>query len=319
MSESQTDRINYSFKVKNETTEIKRAEFSTNRTDEILVKPVDYEVQAKSFNIDLHGTPLISSSNQWKIIIQTTNLPFNSPPQYYSGFLSNQVIFDPTDFVSNVNSTLNDIITDMKNDIPLLQGLPDPKVTFTQNGDISFFTLNVPDSYYSTAAPDPYSIAIFFDNNVNRALNIPSFPSKIFTDGDYHRVILDRNDFTTKVVNSITYYYVNGSLPASFSDIDQIVLESKSIPLQNTLEGTQKDIETKILKIVRPSYKELNELRITREYTQEDYYSLISHYPLKQIDFEISIIRTSGEKEVLTLLPTNSLSCNIEFKKKQIF
>lgn len=84
MSDSQTDRINYNFNLKNTSTDIIRAEFSTNRTDEILVKPVDYEIQAKSFNIDLHGIPLIRPNNNWTILVQTINLPFGQPPQLFT-------------------------------------------------------------------------------------------------------------------------------------------------------------------------------------------------------------------------------------------
>mgnify|MGYP003627091367 CR=1 FL=1 len=316
MSESQTDRVNYSFNVKNDTTSVLRTQFSQNRVDEILVKPVDYEIQAKSFNLDLFGTYMIETSDM-AVGVRAFGLPFGNPDEtLFTLPLPSIKVYNPKELVQIVNDQLEQLFGTLRADFPTLEGLTQPYMQFLE--DKFYFSLAVPVGYWNLTNANPFSVQVYFNAKLNKALNMPTSPYNSVYLGDYWGLDTITDDFHTITNNSINYYFTHGQPAQSFSDIDEIIIQSTSIPIQNTLQGTQKDIETNILKIIRPNYEELQGMKITRDYYQDDFYSLISHYPLKQIDIEFYIVR-GGEKTQIDLFPTNVVSCNIEFKKKNIF
>ena len=312
---STKDRINYTINQANQTNDPIRAEFNATRSVEVLTNPNEYEVQIKSFRIETNNLVYLNlDPNRHKIALNLAGGGVDS--SYFQLGLSTNPIRQPQQILSYINTAINNIMTSIRAVNPLFTGGVDSENPFfSWDANNQKFVLFIPD-YSGT-----FSIGMSFSPALNKALNIDTiFLKDAFLSPNELNYFLIQDELTAVTVGSFSYYtYRSQGSPEGFSDIDSIVIQTSSIPVVPTLFGSAVDIDNIILKVYKPSFKELLGEEIIINYTTDNYFSLNSHYPLKTMDVQFVVVRKGGNPEPMLLYPQNAFSAQIEFKKLNDF
>tara|TARA_R110002153_G_scaffold57757_4_gene158692 strand:+ start:4988 stop:5932 length:945 start_codon:yes stop_codon:yes gene_type:complete len=308
---SNSDRINYTINVGNNTSDPIRAEFSATRSVEVLTTPNEYEAQIKSFRIETNNLLLFSlDPNRHKIAMNLAGGGVDS--SFFQEAMSANPIYQPQQLLSYVNSKINSIMTSIRGVNPLFTGGVDSENPFLSwDANNQKFVLFVPD--YTAS----FSLGFSFSPALNKLLNIDTiFLKNAFLSTNELNYFLIQDELTAVTSGSFTYYtYRSQGVPEGLSDIDSIVIQTSSIPVVPTLFGSTVDIENIILKVYKPSIVELFNEELIVNYSTDNYFSLNSHYPIKTMDIQFMIIRKGGSAEPMTLYPQNAFSAQLEFKR----
>ena len=312
---STKDRINYTINTGNNTNDPIRAEFNATRSVEVLTNPNEYEVQIKSFRIETNNLLLFRlDPNRHQISMNLAGGGVDS--SFFKQPLSANPIYQPQQLLSYLNGSINTIMTSIRAVNPLFTGGVDSENPFfSWDANNQKFALFIPD-YSGT-----FSIGMSFSPALNKALNIDTiFLKDAFLSPNESNYFLIQDELTAVPVGSFSYYtYRSQGTPEGLSDIDSIVIQTSSIPVVPTLNGTTADIDNIILKVYKPSIRELFNEELIINYTTDNYFSLNSHYPLKTMDVQFIIARKGGSAEPMLLYPQNAFSAQIEFKKLNDF
>lgn len=101
-----------------------------------------------------------------------------------------------------------------------------------------------------------------------------------------------------------------------FADIQKIVVFSNSIPIVQELQPTQDDVTRRVL--FDFNVTGIPDKGVINYFPQGPlrYYSLVSNYPLKQIDCEIRWEAKDGQTYPININIDNTASIKILFQKK---
>ena len=186
------------------------------------------------------------------------------------------------------------------------------------NDEYGQYTLYIPTEFYSS----PFITTFLF---CNKLCDIFDFGYINFTSDE--TTIFNKSlsyiafDATIKPVemNQITSNYVlfanrrENDIP--LTDIDSLVFVSNSVPVNGSIEHENKRVETQIIKQYKLSPQETVDGYVVYNHTMDDYYELISHYPLSRIEIELYARKNTGELIHIDLKQSESYSCDLEFVK----
>lgn len=307
MTESNSsDRINIS--ITKNVDSVEYAKFFVNKTQEILSKPNEYEIQVKSLKIDMTQVDYIPDINTSDYSVGI-NLITPNQNIYTSSLNSLIPIKNPIDLANTVNTAFLNAFNAFKTANPSYTNTLRPTVFY--NTTIERFQFFADEAFWQGG----FSTFFTFSPLLFKKLN---FSGTYGQNVNKYALDLPRNSSTEIVFNSINCYFTNSlSFPHNFSNIDEIVIQSSQIPIYETINQTQNDKRTSILKSIKYKYDGSN--IFVYNYTNEEYYSIDSHYPLKQLDISIFLKLTNGEYIQLLQYPNDYFSVNIEFKRKNIF
>lgn len=310
------DRINVSILEQNKNPDLTslidtRAEFQVNKINEVLKKPDDYEVQVKSFNINTNNITqfTIDGTEEYRVGVAITGGSDNTIKWTN---LTASDIQDPINFLFRFNNAILSSWGTAKtasgytgSAIPILQ------FDYTEEKFYFYYSKNL-------VLDATFNGIYYVSPAISKMLNI-STEFDAFS-GSYSFNIGGNNTINEKTVNGVQYYFkISTGFPRSFSDIDEIIIQTSQIPVYDTFSQEQKDVRNSILKSYKYDYQEGIKGSIIVNYDNPDYYSIDSHYPLKQLDIQIFLKYIDGSTKPLYVQQYDHFSINLEFKKKQIF
>jgi hypothetical protein len=315
------DQIYYNIIIRNEDTPSgTQLVFSENRTVPVVSNPSDYDLACvrmlvPAFNIPLlffpetnfyvklkYGAVEVQTDLQW--IPNASANPFAN--------LNKLPVYDWSEITKSLNNALELCKTTLDGLAPTAAFDP-PFMTYDAPSEL--FSLNGEIAGYDQALGSGNYIEIIFSAKLfEYYTNLSDF----FL-GQFETQVLIYDQFdNTKTFNGKPYYSMQQSQPSLelFADIQKIVVFSNSIPVVQELQPTQDDVTRRILFDFNItgipdkgsiSYFPQGPLR---------YYSLVSSYPLKQIDCEIRWESKSGETFPIFINQDTTASVKLLFQKK---
>lgn len=308
---SNTDRINFSISKKNETDTQIRAEFSTGRTTEVVTNPNEYEAQVKAFRIETTNQLLTRFDGTEKHSLAIA-LAGGVSGIYVPRNLQANDIRHPKQYLSFINNEIDAAMSGVRALNPAFTGgINDENPFVGYDGTEHKFTIFVP-NYTS-----PYSLLITFSPEVNRNLNLSTtFIPIAVRNANEKAFLLEQSSDLLTTVGTLEYFrYYSQGIPQGLSDIDSIIIQTSQIPVAPTFVGNSKDIKSIVLKVYKPDILELFDEEIIVNYKRDNYFSLNSKYPIRDMDIQFIIRRKDGSAQLMEIFPANSFSCELEFKR----
>lgn len=289
-------------------------DFSANRVEPILQNPSDYELSVVRFSVPSSGIPVkIWNNEEYKITLKfnATTLEYpllliqnsNEPPLY-----ENYSIYSYQEFIAIFNKTLKDLHDAMV--------LAEPTFAPTKECAVSLS----PDTNLITF----YAQTLYGAPSVELSFNFSLASQTLF---DF--VKLDTDLFKLKIqstgINNISWGGLFGytmiqqsNTLASISDLDKIIFETSSIPVNPELLGTGSNNET------RQVITDFNASNFTRDNLPIQFfpmgplrfYTLNSSYPLSKLDLIVSWEDKKGKVRPIFLDVNNPITVKLLFQKK---
>ena len=314
------DNIYYNIIIRNTDEEEKELKFSENRTVPILDIPSNYELACvrafvPSFNIPLLFFPETNffvklkygAVEVQKDLVYIPNATFNP----YAN-INKLPVYD----FSEITQSLNNALQDAKTDLDALA----PTAAFdfpfmTYDAPSQLFTLNAEIAGYDESLGTGNYIEIYFSARLfEYYANLQDF---FVSDNETRIIVRDTFDNET-TFNGKPYYKMTQSQPTLelFNDIQKLVFLSNTLPVVPELQPSQEDV-------TRRAFFDLNVTGIADKsgisfFPQGPlrYYSLISDYPLKQVDCEIRWESKTGETFPIFISKDSSASLKLLFQKR---
>lgn len=310
--------INYTVQKLNEEidNDIVDTRTSIEKNENILDQSNQYNVQVKSFKTNIN-LPILTLDENDKIAFVLTG-GVDTTPVEVSVVPSKREIYNIEDLVIQMNLALIVGSNTIKSNNPAFASslsASDLHPFIKYNSEVNSYAYLVPTEYNNA----PYSFDTYMTPKISRAIYF-GYLDTLFnsiidsTNREYYRI--DRNVFdqVIQAVGHTFHIYVNRDPEyKSLTDNDSLVIVAKSIPVNGSLEHKQKRIETQILKQYKLTSKECEFGIIVYNGIKDDYYELISHYPLSRIDIELFIRKDTGELRPVRMHSKDYYSVDLEF------
>lgn len=315
------DNIYYNIIIRNADEEEKELKFSENRTVPILDKPSDYELACvrayiPSFNIPL----LFFPETNFYVKLKYGNTEVQKDLVYIPVSFVNVYerynklpVYDYSEITESLNIALKDAKTDLDALVPALAGFDAPFMTYDAPSQL--FSFNGEIAGYNTKLGAGNYIEVYFSSKVFEFYaNLQDF----YVSDDETRIIIQDTFDNEVTFNSKPYYKMTQSQPTLelFVELQKIIFLSNSIPVVPELQPTQDDVTRRV-------FFDLNvtgvaDKAVISYFPQGPlrYYSLISSYPLTQIDCEIRWESKTGETFPLFINKDTTASVKLLFQKK---
>lgn len=316
-----SDQIYYNVIIRNEFEPAgKPLVFSENRTVPIVNNPSDYDLACvrllvPSFNIPLlffpdnnfyvklkYGAVEVQTDLVW--IPNSSDNPFAN--------VGKLPVYDFSEITRSLNTALETCKTSLDGVAPT--GTFDaPFVTYDAPSEL--FSLNAEQAGYDQDLGSGSYIEIIFSAKVfEYYTNLQDF----FLNQDETRLaIYDTFDNST-TFNAKPYFSMQQSQSSLelFADIQKIVVFSNSIPIVQELQPSQDDVTRRVL--FDFNITGIPDKGVINFFPSGPlrYYSLVSNYPLKQIDAEIRWEAKDGQTYPITINLDTTASIKILFQKK---
>ena len=314
------DQIYYNIIIRNEDeTAGKRLVFSENRTVPIVNNPSDYDLACvrllvPSFNIPLLFFPETNFYVKLKYggVEAKTDLIW-IPNASNSPFVPGKnAVYDFSEITQSLNIALNTCKTTLDSLAPTA-AFDAPFVTYDAPSEL--FSLNAEKAGYDQdLGPNNYIEIIFSAKVFEYYTNLQDF----FLNQDETRLAVYDTFNNSTTFNGKPYFFMQQSQPSLelFSDIQKIVVFSNSIPIVQELQPTQDDVTQRVL--FDFNVTGIADKSVINYFPQGPlrYYSLVSNYPLKQIDCEIRWEAKDGQTYPININIDNTASIKILFQKK---
>ena len=328
----ENDHIYYNITIENppESNVSILAEFSENRTSNILNKSDAYEMAVIRFNLPTSNIPIfIWDTNVWFISIKyltnvfTREIPFienqnlpNSPTFF------GESIWHYQDFVDSINAGLLLCFQDFQADpvyltIPVIdRPIEPPIMIYSGNGNTRKCSIYSPLEYDIDKTNPIYiyfSSLLFsyfpafqnFNNEVDPILS--------------HYLKIKDNRNNKVVVNTKNYLKLTEEWEELFlwNDFQKFLFETDSIPVANELLSGQKNITRKVLTDFEPLASINNQSNIQfNPQSSLRFYEMNSGIELRQIDMRVFWQTKDGRIYPLFISREDNLTIKIYFKKK---
>lgn len=319
---------NISIARENKDNENIRAEFSETRTTPILNKGDDYELAVVRFDLPTIDIPIFKwRNNEWKVSITyltnvfTREVPFiqNQNPNTTSKFFGDAV-WHYQDYIDCINLGLLQCFQDFQADpvyltIPIVDRPTEPpRMTYdavSKRCNI-FYPLE-----YDLTKPNP--IYVYFNT-----LMFYFFPAlQNYGDGrdpilSFYLIVKDNKNNIVDVGGK-QYIKLTEEWSELFlwNDLQKILFETDSIPVNNELISGQKNITRKVLTDFEPA-SGINDQSNIQFFPRGDlrFYSLYSGLELRKMDMRVFWETKRGEVYPLFVSGNDKLTIKIYFKKK---
>jgi len=312
--------INYTVQKLNEQVHDETVDTRTSieKNENILDQSNDYKVQVKSFKTNIN-LPILTIDETDKIAFVLTGDVDDTPVQVPL-VTSKTDIYNIEELVLRMNLAFIVGSNTVKSNNPtfassLSDSILHPFIKYIS--EENSYAYLVPTEYNEA----PYTFATYFTPKISRAIYF-GYLDTLFnsiidsTNLEYNRLDTNSFDQIISAIGHTFFIYVNRDPEyKSLTDNDSIVVVAKSIPVNGSLEHEEKRIETQILKQYKLTSKECEFGNIVYNKTYDDYYELISHYPLSRIDIELFIRKDNGELIPVKMHSKDFYSIDIEFVK----
>ena len=316
-----SDQIYYNIIIRNERDPSgKRLVFSENRTVPIVNNPSDYDLACvrllvPSFNIPLlffpdnnfyvklkYGAVEVQTDLVW--IPNSSDNPFAN--------VGKLPVYDFSEITQSLNTALETCKTSLDGVAPT-GAFDAPFVTYDAPSEL--FSLNAEQAGYDQDLGAGSYIEIIFSAKLfEYYTNLQDF----FLNQDETRLAVYDTFNNTTTFNAKPYFSMQQSQPSLelFADIQKIVVFSNSIPIVQELQPSQDDVTRRVL--FDFNVTGIPDKGVINFFPQGPlrYYSLVSNYPLKQIDAEIRWEAKDGQTYPITINLDTTASIKILFQKK---
>lgn len=300
------------------------ATFNETRVEPILNKPSDYVLSVVRFSIPSQNIPIfLWKLNEFQITISYLNFDFtttlqhipNSPGGTYDYY--GPSIWNYQDFIDSINAGLLASFNNFVAGTPAFALKPTTAPYMIYNAETQLCSL-IAEEKYDTEYTNP--VYIYF----NRALlnyfpALQSYDEDIAVKTAWIRV---KNNFNNvSIVGGITYYEVKEEYTTLFlwNDLQKILLETDTIPVNNELLGSQTNKLRKVITDFEP-LSSIND-RSTIQYFPQGplrFYDLISNYPLTSMNLSIRWETKDGRTYPIYLNDYDNLTVKLYFKRKGV-
>lgn len=299
--------VNYHVKNFNDGYEKKTTRTSIERNDTILVNTDEYKIQIKNYNVNMK-LPLISLDDTYSIGLQLFG-GSSTTTYFFPVSVAPETIESYSELKNLINEALGIVFTNIKAANPSFSGTLQPLISTDDDGSFVFL---IPENFQTS----PFLLNVFFSSKLGNLFNF-GFTTENQTIAFQNQVVykLVTNPFDRQLSfggNSF-FAYLDHSNKKSCTDIDSILFVAHSVSVNGTLEHEQKRIETRIIKSINVNAHDITSGIITVNKTTNDYYQMISHYPLSRIDIELYMRKKNGDIIPIDFNPNESFSCDIEF------
>ena len=301
--------VNYHLKNINTDNFSKTTRTSIERNEHILERADEYLLQVKHFSVNIK-IPLVKIDDNYQVGIKLTG-GADSSIFFTPVSVSPQKIYSYNQLRDVLNIAFQNAFTNMKTQNPSYTSTASP---ILQNDDEGEFIFLVPTDLNTS----PFSGEIFFSSALASLFNF-GYKRETETIGSQSQIVYKLYTSNTDRLLDVggvsfnTYY--DYARKKGCSDLDAIVFIAHSIPVSGTLEHEQKRIESRIIKTINVSPRDILTGRFIFNKNTQDLYQLISYYPMSRVDVELFIRRKDGKLVPMTFYPNESFSCDIEFSR----
>ena len=304
--------------------QLTQAVFNETRVEPILNKPSDYDLSVVRFSIPSQSIPIfLWKENEFQVTISYLNFDFtttlqhipNSPGGSYDYY--GKSIWNYQDFIDSINVGLLASFNDFVAGTPAFALKPTKAPYMIYTAETQLCSL-IAEEKYDTTYTDP--VYIYF----NRALvdYFPALQNYDTEDAVKTAWIRVKDNFNNIIVDGgINYYEVKEEYTTLFlwNDLQKILLETDSIPVNNELLGSQTNKQRKVITDFEP-LSQINDRSQIQYFPQGPlrFYDLISDYPLTRMNLNIRWESKDGRTFPIYLTEYDNLTVKLYFKKKGI-
>lgn len=298
--------------------------FNETRVDTILKDPSKYELSVVRFNIPAQNIPIfLWVDNAFSVSIKYLNFTFttvlqfipNSPGGSYDYY--GPSVWNYQDLIDSINVGLLASFNAFVAGTPAFVGKPTlpPYMIYTASTELC--ALVAPIAYDTTIANPVY---IYFNDNL--ANYFPALQNFGTADPILNKWIRVKNNFNNKsTIAGNDYYVITEEYSTLFlwNDLQKIVLETDTIPVNSELLGSQTNKTRKIITDFEP-LSSVNDRSAIQFFPQGAlrFYDLISNYPLTNINIKVYWQGKNEKVYPIYLGDTDNLTIKLYFKKKGV-
>ena len=316
-----SDTIYYNITIRNENEPAgKPLRFSENRTVPVVNNPQNYDLACvrllvPAFNIPLLFFPENNFYVKLKygaVEVQTDLVWIPNATTSPSAYGSKLPVYDYSEITQSLNNALQTCKTALDGVAPTA-AFDAPFMTYDAPSEL--FSLNAEQAGYDQdLGPNNYIEIIFSAKVFEYYTNLQDF----FLNDDETRISVYDTFNNSITFNGKPYLFMQQSQPSLelFSDIQKLVVFSNSIPIVQELQPAQDDVTRRVL--FDFNVTGVADKGVISFFPQGPlrYYSLVSSYPLKQIDCEIRWESKSGETYTIFINQNTTASLKLLFQKK---
>jgi hypothetical protein len=302
--------------------------FSTTRTSPVLVDPSQYELSVVRFSIP-SNIPIFVWDDvgpSLKISFEFGGVTYTQPLTYQSWCnicLPENSVYYYQQLINIINTALEqafwtDYPTNTIRRFPLAPPTEPPYMTYDPTTKLC--SLYAQQSYRTSGLPVPIpdTIKIFFSATLHTKffvslpiVDTPTIGGEIYTQ---MRIEDLKNNTPTAPLN---YYEMKQEYTtlALWSDLQSILLETNSIPVEPEFEPTENDTTRRIITDFEPSI-EINDRQAFQYQPQGAlrWYDLRSNYPLRSLDVRILWKSKTGTTYPLYIQNGETASIKLRFR-----
>jgi hypothetical protein len=300
------------------------ANFRENRTQAIIEHPEDWELAIERFKIPTFSIPIfVWRENQFEVRMSYNGTTINKFLQFNPDALSQRlygkVVYNYQQLITSINEALSEAFTDLK---AIEAGAPPTEAPFvTYDGRTQLCTL-YGEQLYNNAVGAPDTIAVDFNEQLFFLFPSWAAYSKfgVTPDSIYYELVIKSNRTNETTYNGKPYYYMlqEYSTLALWSDLQQIIFETSTIPVVPENNSGQTNITNQIVTDFEPLSQ--TAVRDALSYYPQGplrYYSLKSTKPIRSIDISVKWKTKSGEVLPVYVFPDQiPISLKLQFKRK---
>lgn len=302
------------------------ASFNETRVEPVLHKPSDYDLAVVRFSIPSQNIPIfIWRDDEFKITISYQNFDFtttlqwvpNSPSGAYDYF--GKSVWNYQDFIDSINNALKTSFNNFVAGTPAFAHKPSTAPYMIYNAESQLCSL-IAEEKYDTSGVYADPVYIYFNRSLSNYFPaLQNFDTDIPTKAVYIKVKDNLNNVS--VVGGITYYEVKEEYTTLFlwNDLQKIILETDSIPVNNELQGAQTNKQRKIITDFEP-LSSINDRSQIQYFPQGAlrFYNLTSDYPLTKMNLKIYWETKDGRVFPLYINDYDNCSVKLYFKRKGV-
>lgn len=318
------DHIYYNVNLTNtDKTKTIRCAFESNRTQDILLNPSDYQFACERFSVPAIDIPIfIFRPNTYKVSLTAHNTLYEEFLQFIPNENSNlQWIWNYQEFIDIINKSYQNLFNQAKTAFPSILSTTAPY--FVYNADDKIIS-----SYAEINVNDPVE-GLVVGMSSNLYVKLTSMPSLAYYDNPGQpisktfTIVYQNLKNNIEVINGISYYKSAGEYSTlyTWNSITRLLFLTDSIPIASELVGNQKNITQKVLaEFVVPS--NIDNRQSYQFFPQGEellYYDLESTFPLSKIDVSVYWEDELGELYPLDLNYGENFSFKMLFKRKDIY
>lgn len=282
--------------------------FNQTLTNPLLGKASDYKLIIESFNIDRVYTPLFTYNNDWVISFGLDSLivPFIARDTPLTSAYPGNTVYSIYQMQAMINETLSTL-----------------HISVGNIGDPPFLNYDSGPSLWSFYIPQVYPSTIYFNSILyDLFLGLDRFFASTATPRQF-AILNNSTPLNSVVIGATTYNRQLSSFSTDFTlpDVIGIVITSSSLPARDgqlAVDTVSSEIKNSILQtfftITQEEPLSLDPFQYTSPQMKYEI-DLLSNSDLRQITFEINLLRRDGSITRHKLIAGERASVKLLFRK----